>query len=213
MEESKRSVDSSDEDLEVKSQRMGYANFSGEALYVARLPCRRQRQGLSRENTYVCYPSNRTPQRQRMDAPPRRTGEATMDNISTDQLQSRAMYDMLMNEYPSFVECFKEINNKNKTVNSLAFGRKLLLMRDEIGITKIHYFTRPIGTYNHKRQIFCLSEDFEHYSVILKHHAVPFEINDQELTMLGTKTVDIYGPRRRSGDIGIERLLHTEALV
>lgn len=162
-------VHSSDEELEVKAQYLGYFNLRDgrnidTATYAARLPCRRQRQGLSQENCYI-YNLNGNILNNRMD------------NIHPSYLKMKSFGEMMMNEYPKFEECLKQLKDHDRC-KARAFGRKLLITEDEIGLIKLHYFTTAIGVWNPKRKQFSLPEQFEHYIPIMKSHDVPCGVYD-----------------------------------
>ena len=152
-------VHSSDEDLEVKAMPLGYMNDATDALYIMRQPCRRSRQGLSVENCYYYVPVTNQ-----------------ISNIKRTLLKSLAFGKMVIGDYPGLEQALKTLYTHK--VKSVAIGRKVSVMMDEIGLIKLVYFTTPVGVYNKRHSRFFIPERFEHYVPVLAAHDVDCTLED-----------------------------------
>lgn len=150
-------IHSSDEDLEVRAFPLGYVNDSHGARYIARIPIRKSRQGLSIENTCVFDSSGQ------------------MSMIDQRLLMSVQLGKMIMRNYPDVLEAYEVVKSKSN-ITSWAFAPKLMLAENDIGLVVLHYFTLPLAVYNKGK--FMLTERFEKYGAVLKRNGVPFEIMD-----------------------------------
>lgn len=157
-------VHSSDEDIDVRAKPLGYVNQGVNAVYAARVPSRRNNQGLGISNCVWIYNDQ---------GGGRRTTPVTRGN-----LRSKQFFAMLHREYPNLEKCLSIIgtNKSVDKVRSIAFNRKLAIGEDDIGIIKLHYFATPIALFNKKRESFLLTERLEHYLPLLKSMDIPIEL-------------------------------------
>lgn len=162
----KHRVDSADEELDISAQKLGYVNDGkGDIYYPYRMPARRQKQGLSTDNCGQVYvdPVTRT----------------VMDKggfLAKNQLTSNAFGYMMMNDYPDVHECVETLNKKQDWVG-MAFGRKLALVRDDVGIIKLHYFNQPVG-WKKKDNTFMVPDKHGHYIPLLKMFGVECKLSE-----------------------------------
>lgn len=155
-------VHSSDEALDVSAFPLGYMNKRQGAIFTARMPIRINRQGLCSENA-VWY---------------QEAGEQLYPTaIRNDDLKSKAFFEMLNDEYGKFPDIIKNLtHNKSDEPASIAFSRRMALSRDNIGLIKLLYLTKPIAVYEPKSKEFRVSERFAHYLPILSFHGIKAEV-------------------------------------
>lgn len=154
-------VHSSDEDIDVSAMPLGYVNKATSAVMAVRLPTRRHRQGLCNENLAYIDPRH---ERTRGIIPAK-----AQDIVAKD------FFRMLNNEYPTGAEAIECLEHRNE-VSSVAFHRKFAIVRDDIGVIKLHFFGAPLAVYNEDKGTFKLTSRMKHYAPVLEQFEIPIEV-------------------------------------
>jgi hypothetical protein len=109
------------------NRRLGFVNSRGSAVYVARLPVRKYKVGISQENVKVSTLNAYYPQGK----------PETRDHVK--QLRSPEVYDALMDKYPSFKEALAYVRKRE---GAMAFDKQFAV--DTEG--SVFYKTSIVGT-------------------------------------------------------------------
>lgn len=121
-------IHSSDSDLDISSLPLGYLNVGDFTAYITRIPYRKQKQGISSDNT-SWWPET-----------------FTSVHISFwSAIMSKNFCNTVFNIYPNAEQALKALSKKASSVYSIAIHRKFALVKDELGIIKIKHMTKPIG--------------------------------------------------------------------
>lgn len=129
-------IHSSDEDLDISSHPVGWVNTDSHSYYCVRMPARRQKQGLSHDNSILT----------RFDM--------GKEGVSLAALHSRCVFDMLDENYPSYHQCLEMLLNKK--IKSQAFSRKLAI--GYIGdVLLLKYKNQSLGFYDKELKMVCIN--------------------------------------------------------
>lgn len=117
----------SDPKLQYKTLNLGYVDLGHYATYLKRIPVRRYKQGLCRENVNLSPgPSGGRP-----------------DWAAT--LKSKGFREMLHNQYPTISEAYKRLK-EDEDVYSVAIHRKFAIARDKFrGDFVLNYRGQRVG--------------------------------------------------------------------
>lgn len=153
-------VHSSDEDLVVSGISIGYTNKNGKAIYCVRAPVRRTKQGLDQGSV--------------LGFEVRGLGREQAIPCSRDFIVSKQFASMMENKYPPFDDAVKALG---RDVVQMAFGRRLAVAQDELGLYKLHYCSQPVAFLGRKDR-FIIPKRYEHYLPVIKRHNIELEIGD-----------------------------------
>lgn len=146
-------VDPDNPALDISAMKLGYVNEPKGIYYPFRYPIRKQKQGLAPDNSGILEVDN---------------NGLVIDKanfIAKGRLVSPEFGRMVLNDYPSVPECVEYLDKKEDCVGR-AFGRKFALVRDDVGIVKLHYFNQPIG-WKKRDNTFMIGHKFGHYLPLL----------------------------------------------
>jgi hypothetical protein len=104
---------------------VGYVNYNGGSAYVHRVPIRKWKQGLHRDNLNVEWDTYNG------------LGE------DADILVTSSLARSILNEYPAFDEAIERVRSKRD--KSCAFNRKFSLVRSDIGLLWLYYKGEQVG--------------------------------------------------------------------
>ena len=153
-------VNSSDEELNPGSMRLGYMNKSGKAVFCARLPQRRNVQGISMDCLTWLAP----------------TGASANNMVGRDETTTKPFFKMLNNDYPTLEKVVDALyDDRNNTLDGMAFCRNMCCYRDEIGLVKLAILTNTVAVHNPKDSKFYLSDRMVHYYPLLRSLSIPTE--------------------------------------
>jgi hypothetical protein len=119
-------VNIKDEKLVARGLRLGYVNYGARGVvYVERMPVRRYKQGICRDNLYFKLHNN-----------------PGVGNNQRDYWQAllgrKEFTDMLVNAYPSVDKCIDELNAGGDK-KAAAFAREFALEKDELGLFFLYH--------------------------------------------------------------------------
>lgn len=113
--------------FDITPVRTGYVNLRDTCVYVQRLPVRRWKQGLNRENSQTA-PLSREEHR----------------DIVMDVLNSREMAATILNEYPAMPEALQAVQEGRSQCS--AWHRHFAFARDrDVGLVWLYYRNDKIG--------------------------------------------------------------------
>lgn len=114
-------VDPDDTDLDISSLTLGYFNIGDCAVFLARQPLRRYKQGVDPNLLTIATLSN-------------------SHRVDANGILCQGLVDGLMDRYPMFKEAIKKVSK----VQSVALSRDVALLRDK-DLVKVHVKGSEVG--------------------------------------------------------------------
>ena len=113
-----------DPDFDITPVPTGYVNYHNDSSYVQRVPCRRWKQGLSRDG---------------VEASPAHGGSPpARDLVSTPEMAAT-----IMDEYPPFLEALSQV--RTGASRAAAYHRFFCFVRNEMGLVWLWYKGVKVG--------------------------------------------------------------------
>lgn len=154
-----------DNKLEYMRIPLGYINWQIRAIYLSRKPSRTYKQGLYSENVHIS--SDLGVQQSLSHSRPQFIG-TTPD--WTQVMRTPGFRSMMANNYPTCRAALKKLQG-TKSKESLAFGRKLCLLKDPIGLVYVLYKGERIG-WAGDDGMFILGQKYEYLTEVLESNGV-----------------------------------------
>lgn len=145
-------VDSNDERLDIRSPELGYVNHDqlNIAMFVFRVPLRRQKQGINEENCFYSIFSR----------------EPRM--LELKYIQSNCFLQMLKGVYPSFEETKNLLINSSNSIQSRAFSRDFALWKEKDSSIKLLKRDTEIAAFSKESGRFELLPDYNNSIIIME---------------------------------------------
>lgn len=132
---------------------LGMCNYRGSAYYLERQPCRHTQQGLT-DNMVKTRPVSLNPDSNKCPA------------IGVTWVEMRRT---IMNDYPSFNDCVKNVLSEDYLNKSAAFHREFAVLVGPVDTVFLQYRTEVIGIVpNHDNTSVVLSKEFEYAKEVVE---------------------------------------------
>lgn len=140
-------IDANDEDLDTASLELGYLVIDWKtALFLTRLPSRRQKQGISPDNIFFTDQTS-----------------ASTYQVSEEHLFTINFKNMLYGSYQTYSDCLHTIKDTIKNQSKLIkpFDKNFALVWHDNEV-KVKYNTNAIGDVELKTGVVTLQDDYNH---------------------------------------------------
>lgn len=115
----------------------GYMNVDFGAVFVARYPCRKWKQGLHRDNVVTI---------------PHRWGFRA--------IRRAEFRNVVLNKYPTWEECYQILSNHDLPYEAMAFHRLYAVEKDPLGLMYLMYRGERIGWFQDDKPMLGLEYNF-----------------------------------------------------